>query len=89
MFGCGLPVCAVNYSCIGELVAHGRNGVLFSDAEQLAGQWLDLLQGFPSAPTKALREMRHVVEGSMAVRWEDSWRGIAWPPLREQLEGRR
>lgn len=26
MFGCGLPVCAVSYNCIGELVKEGQNG---------------------------------------------------------------
>ena len=34
--GCSLPVCAASYACIGELVQDGRNGLLFSDAQQLA-----------------------------------------------------
>jgi len=38
MFGCGLPVCAAAYACIGELVAHGDSGLLFSGPGQLAGQ---------------------------------------------------
>ncbi|CAI5964731.1 unnamed protein product, partial [Closterium sp. NIES-65] len=36
MFGCGLPVCAISYSCIHELVKGGTNGLLFSDSSALA-----------------------------------------------------
>lgn len=35
MFGCGLPVCALTYSCIGELVSHQANGLLFATPDQL------------------------------------------------------
>lgn len=49
MFGCGLPVCAVRYSCIGELVEHGRSGLLFDDAEGLAKHLCDLLANFPTS----------------------------------------
>ncbi|RXW12554.1 hypothetical protein EST38_g13298, partial [Candolleomyces aberdarensis] len=38
MFGCGLPVCALNFSCLDELVKHGKNGVVFNDASELAEQ---------------------------------------------------
>ena len=36
MFGCSLPVCSADYSCIQELVTPGINGRLFSTPEQLA-----------------------------------------------------
>ena len=44
MFGCGLPVCAKAFSCIGELVTDGQDGLLFSSPQQLAEQWQALLQ---------------------------------------------
>jgi beta-1,4-mannosyltransferase len=40
MFGCGLPVCAVSYSCIRELVKDQDNGLLFSSPSELANQLL-------------------------------------------------
>jgi beta-1,4-mannosyltransferase len=46
MFGCGLPVCALTYSCIGELVSHEHNGLLFASPDQLAQQLLDCFRGF-------------------------------------------
>ncbi|KAL4527756.1 hypothetical protein Ndes2526B_g08371 [Nannochloris sp. 'desiccata'] len=47
MFGAGLPVCALSYNCIHELVAQGRNGLLFSSAEELAMALQEGLEGFP------------------------------------------
>ncbi|KAJ2568360.1 mannosyltransferase [Coemansia sp. RSA 1813] len=43
MLGCGTPVCAYAFSCIGELVT-ADNGVVFGDAEELAQQ----IQGLAS-----------------------------------------
>lgn len=85
MYGCGLPVCALGYTCIEELVAPGKNGLLFSDGEQLAQQLLTLLDGFPATPSKQLTRMRHVVEGSMALRWDDTWRSTVAPIVSGQL----
>ncbi|KAK8328355.1 hypothetical protein V6Z12_A11G246600 [Gossypium hirsutum] len=42
MFGCGLPVCAVSYSCIDQLVKVEKNGLLFSSSSELADELLML-----------------------------------------------
>jgi len=39
MFGCGLPVCSADYSCIQELVTPGDNGLLFQSPQQLADRF--------------------------------------------------
>ncbi|KAJ7785701.1 mannosyltransferase, partial [Mycena metata] len=50
MFGCALPVCALDFSCLDELVKDGKNGLVFKDATQLAEQMETLLTGFPDCP---------------------------------------
>jgi hypothetical protein len=49
MFGAGLPVCAVGFRCLGELVRDGENGLVFADAAQLAAQVARLFDGFGAA----------------------------------------
>ncbi|MEW5312867.1 MAG: hypothetical protein WDW38_004467 [Sanguina aurantia] len=58
MFGCGLPVAALAYSCIGELVREGVNGRLFSTSSGLADVLVALLAGWvegggPEGPKQA------------------------------------
>lgn len=38
MFGVGIPVLAINYQCLSELVKHGKNGYIFADSVQLYSQ---------------------------------------------------
>ncbi|CBQ69081.1 related to ALG1-beta-mannosyltransferase [Sporisorium reilianum SRZ2] len=47
MLGCALPVCALDFACLGELVRERWNGVVFRDAEGLARQWESLLATHP------------------------------------------
>ncbi|SPO31136.1 related to ALG1 - beta-mannosyltransferase [Ustilago trichophora] len=47
MLGCGLPVCALDFSCLDELVRDRWNGIVFRDAEGLARQWESLLATHP------------------------------------------
>jgi len=50
MFGCGLPVCALDFACLQELLQPGWNGLVFKSSEELAGQLISLLRGFPRSP---------------------------------------
>ncbi|KAH7921252.1 glycosyltransferase family 33 protein [Leucogyrophana mollusca] len=56
MFGCGLPVCALDFACLHELVKDGQNGLIFKNAKQLAEQMERLLTSFPNSA--ALAELR-------------------------------
>lgn len=49
MLGCDLSVCALGFPCIGELVQHGKNGLVFYNAQELASQLESLLSKHPHA----------------------------------------
>ncbi|OVA03975.1 Asparagine-linked glycosylation protein 1-like [Macleaya cordata] len=79
MFGCGLPVCAVSFSCIEELVKVGKNGLLFSSSSELADELLMLFKGFPDE-CDALKALRNgVLERGSSARWATEWEQHAKP----------
>ncbi len=87
MFGAGLPVCALSYNCIQELVAQGRNGLLFSSAEELAVALQEALEGFSASgdsekTSVVLEKLRRGVAGSSMTRWHDSWTKTALPVIK-------
>lgn len=82
MFGSGLPVCALSYACIRELVEDGETGMLFSSAEQLCEQLQQVLDGFPRAPCAQLRHMQvQVACKEQGLRWQENWDKVAGPML--------
>ncbi|OWM85656.1 UDP-glycosyltransferase TURAN isoform X1 [Punica granatum] len=82
MFGCGLPVCAVSYSCIGELVEAHRNGLLFSTSSELADELLMLLKDFPNNSN----ELNSLRNGAVAsTTWANEWEEQAKPLLMEVI----
>ncbi|EEY59176.1 chitobiosyldiphosphodolichol beta-mannosyltransferase, putative [Phytophthora infestans T30-4] len=69
MFGCGLPVCAIGFKCLDELVKHEKNGLVFDSSQQLSSQLYDLLKGFPTdtAQLNRLRASLKTVETNQTV----------------------
>lgn len=68
MFGAGLPVCAVRYSCIEELVKPGVNGLLFDTSGDLAQQWQQLFRGFPDPEEGLLLQLAEGARTSGRVK---------------------
>ncbi|XP_024022209.1 UDP-glycosyltransferase TURAN isoform X2 [Morus notabilis] len=83
MFGCGLPVCAVSYSCIKELVTVEKDGLLFSSSSELADELLHLFKGFPDA-CDALKLLKNgALEMGSSARWDVEWEANAKPLISE------
>ncbi|XP_053194125.1 chitobiosyldiphosphodolichol beta-mannosyltransferase isoform X1 [Scomber japonicus] len=72
MFGCCLPVCAIHFKCLHELVKHEENGLIFRDSEELAEQLKSLLSEFPSSDGR-LGTFRRNLRSSRGQRWDDNW----------------
>lgn len=92
MFGCGLPVCALDFACIDELVKEGLNGHIFKDAEELNQHIRHLLSDFPRS--SALRTLRNSLERAVDHTggvehlhagswtwgsWEENWGRVVRP----------
>ncbi|KAL4109834.1 hypothetical protein PRIC1_001529 [Phytophthora ramorum] len=82
MFGCGLPVCAIGFKCLDELVKHDKNGLVFDSSEQLSAQLYSLLKGYPTdtAQLNRLRASLKTVE-----HWPENWNRVAAPLFKQQL----
>jgi len=101
MFGCGLPVCALNFACLSELVKDGENGLVFENAKELAGQLEMLLTSFPNAVALAkLRSSLQLASQSRASQpirhkegtdwewgtWTDNWNRVVRPLVLTDVE---
>ncbi|KAL7377569.1 hypothetical protein ABVT39_001403 [Epinephelus coioides] len=72
MFGCCLPVCAIHFNCLHELVKHEENGLIFRDSQELAQQLKSLLSEFPSSEGR-LGVFRRNLRTSRGQSWDDNW----------------
>lgn len=81
MFGCQVPVCAITFDCLHELVKDNVNGRIFKDGEELADQLFDLLAGSHNIDgnddddigrmRKKLEFYRQNIRGM--TRWKENW----------------
>ncbi|KAG7335323.1 hypothetical protein KOW79_001919 [Hemibagrus wyckioides] len=82
MFGCCLPVCAVHFHCLDELVKHEENGLIFKDATELSEQLKLLFKDFPNDQGK-LSVFRRNLRESVQQRWDENWDQITLPLFKE------
>ena len=86
MFGSGLPVCAVFFPTLPELVKHGSNGLIFRNAVELEEHLARLLGPGQAAADELLRlRMGARTSVDELGGWDDNWMRIAEPLLRELL----
>ncbi|OWF46487.1 Chitobiosyldiphosphodolichol beta-mannosyltransferase [Mizuhopecten yessoensis] len=88
MFGCGLPVCAVHYPCLSELVKHGHSGLIFKSSQELCNQLQELLESFPD-DQKTLKKMRCNLKSFQAIRWHDNWKRTVLPLLKQHRKDKK
>ncbi|KAK9762138.1 mannosyltransferase [Basidiobolus ranarum] len=81
MFGCGLPVCAINFHCLDELVQHEKNGLIFNDQQELYEQ-LKMLFSLKLDQNPKLEQMRRNIAQFQRVRWSDNWNQVVRPLIK-------
>ena len=85
MFGSGVPVLAVDFPTLGELVRDGENGLIFRNSDELTTGILRLL--FPDNQDTVgsqLEELKRLQNGAKAIEsWDDSWETIMKPHVLE------
>ncbi|CDW53698.1 chitobiosyldiphosphodolichol [Trichuris trichiura] len=86
MFGCGLPVLALNFQALPELVHDSIDGMIFENAEQLADHLRNVLKGFPKSHS-VLDDMRRRLMESPLETWNKAWEKIVWPVFTTTLNG--
>ena len=74
MLGCGLPVCALSFACLPELIESGVNGAVFSSASELATCMADVLTGRRRFPHAGFL-------GADAPTWQAQWTRTVAPLL--------
>ncbi|ETW00808.1 hypothetical protein H310_07341 [Aphanomyces invadans] len=82
MFGCQVPVCAVNFNCLDELVRHEINGMVFQDSVELCDQLHVLLKDFPK--NGMLRKLKNALKS--VEHWPENWNQHARPVFERLVE---
>ncbi|XP_078414437.1 chitobiosyldiphosphodolichol beta-mannosyltransferase [Cetorhinus maximus] len=80
MFGCCLPVCAVDFQCLHELVKHEENGLIFKNSQELAVQLKLLFTDFQNEKNTLGIFKRNLKESKM-VQWDENWDETVLPLL--------
>lgn len=80
MFGSGIPVCAIDFEALPELVQNNENGYIFETSEQLADQLYELLVQ-DADQVKLSRMKQHVASHFQTTDWDSEWSQTVKPLL--------
>jgi beta-1,4-mannosyltransferase len=81
MFGSSIPVCAIDFQALPELVKDKQNGYIFETSEQLADQLYQLFVEDPDH--KTIDKMKQHIQQNFQKRgWNEEWSEKALPVLR-------
>lgn len=83
MFGCGLPVAAINFPALPELVRNDENGMVFETSDELALQIKQWFEGYPDKGSKKRTGFSENLKSFQAVRWDQYWRETALSVLEQ------
>jgi len=84
MFGCELPVAAMSFPALPELVVDGENGLVFNNSEELAEilvSWFLEFPGFPGSSRH--RRFRENLAQFRQLGWKENWNKVALPIFKE------
>lgn len=70
MFGAGLPVLALDFPTLPDLVVHGKNGLVFQDAKSLAAALEVCFKDYKKGNSTLARLRANV---AMNETWDDMW----------------
>jgi len=80
-FGAGVPVAAVSFATLRELVVDGVNGRTFADADGLVSILTELFDDWPTR-NRQYRTLRAGAEDSLSEGWEAQWTRVVAPIVR-------
>ncbi|OAF71017.1 Beta-1,4-mannosyltransferase [Intoshia linei] len=76
MFGSNLPVLALNYDCLDELVINEYNGYTFETSHDLCIHIMNMLSNFPNNSSK-LNQIRDNIEDFLSTEtWDSNWNNV-------------
>lgn len=85
LYGCAVPVCAKNFSCLSELVQDGVNGKVFDSSSELEEQLWDLLNELDGSQRRSPHSHGDLADYSQVLqtqtRWSENWKKYALPVL--------
>lgn len=75
LFGCGVPVVAMKFRAVAELVKNGENGLWFEDGKELG----TIVERLAKRDSKELARLRQGAAREMEHRWDEEWDKVAAP----------
>ncbi|KAJ6261510.1 hypothetical protein Dda_4180 [Drechslerella dactyloides] len=86
MFGVGVPVAAVRFEAIGELVKDGGNGVVFDAVGKDGGEELGEILVRLFGDSNELEVLKEGAMREVETRWEGEWERVARPVFEGKLK---